>query len=377
MNRQRYRTIFAWVFVAAAGAALCGCQPESEPKPEFPHEFLLDNDSVQEVPVAHIVRRDYYLREGDSLEIIYHVRHWRNPAYLIKIEDVIVIRFPFHPDLDQTEQVQSDGKVYLDLVGSVDVLDKTIDEVHKTLVARYAEYIKNPVLTVSFKQSNVRIEELKRAITTSPRGQSRLVPITPDGTIALPFIVDIRAAGLTIAQLQHNLNEAYKRIGLDELEVTVNVQNVIPLQVYVFGEVRIPGTLLNRTGRVSATGEITLLQAVAQSGSYIPGRADLSNVMLIRRRHLRVRQVAVINLHQLLENRTKAKDQPVVADASKYRYDIWLEDGDIVYVPTAEIAKRADYIEYVWTRGIRAVGGFTSSAGYTAGDAVDWLGPNP
>jgi len=377
MNRQHYRAIFAWVFVAAAAAALCGCQPEGEPQPEFPQEFLQDEQVTQEVPVAHIVRRDYHLREGDSLEIIYHVRHWRNPAYLIKIEDVIVIRFPFHSELDQTEQVQSDGKVYLDLVGSLDVLDKTIDEVHRTLVAEYSKYIKNPILTVSFKQSNVRIEELKRAITTSPRGQSRLVPITPDGTIALPFIVDIRAAGLTIAQLQRNLNEAYKRIGLDELEVTVNVQHVTPLQVYVFGEVRIPGALLNRTGRVSATGEITMLQAMAQSGSYIPGRADLSNVMLIRRRHLTHPQVAIINLYQLLENRTKAKDQPVMADASKYRYDVWLEDGDIVYVPTAEIAKRADYIEYVWTRGIRAVGGFSSSAGYTAGDAVDWLGPNP
>ena len=58
---------------------------------------------------------------------------------------------------------------------------------------------------------------------------------------------------------------------------------------------------------------------------------------------------------------------------SKYRYDIWLEDGDIVYVPTSDIAKRADYIEYVWTRGIRAVGGFTSTAGYTVSDTVNWL----
>ena len=42
-----------------------------------------------------------------------------------------------------------------------------------------------------------------------------------------------------------------------------------------------------------------------------------------------------------------------------------------------EIAKRADYIDLVWTKGIRAIGGFTSSATYGIGDAVDWLGPNP
>ena len=64
-----------------------------------------------------------------------------------------------------------------------------------------------------------------------------------------------------------------------------------------------------------------------------------------------------------------------VADSSKHRYDIWLEDGDIVYVPTTDIAKRADYIEYVWTRGIRAVGGFSSN--YTVNENVDWLRPNP
>ena len=358
--------------------ASAGCEPKQiETPPVLPEPFLREDWSAQEVPVAHIVRRDYRLREGDSLEIIYHVRHKRSESYKFQIEDLVVVRFPFNSSLNQIERVQSDGKLRLDLVGAVPVFERTIDEVQTELTKRYSNYIRNPILTVSLEEANKKIAELKQAIKTAPRGQSRLVPITPDGTIGLPFIVDIRAAGKTVGQLHKDLNKAYLAAGLEELEVTVNVQSVSPMRVYVLGEVKIPGTLLNRTGMLVTSAEVTLLQAIAQSGSYIPTRAELSKVMLIRRRNLPRPQAVIINVYQLLENRERrnAFSGPVVADSSKLLYDIWLEDGDIVYVPTSKIAKRADYIDYVWTRGIRAVGGFTSSAtvGYGLSDSVNWV----
>ena len=368
------------VVMVVATAFLAGCQEQSEPvaaEPKYPQEFLQEQTAPQEVPVAHIIRRDYRLREGDFLEIIYHVRHRRNEVYRIKLQDVIVIRFPFNPSLNQEEQVQSDGYLYLDLIGRVEALGKSIEKLAGNLREKYSKYLKDPTLTVSFKQSNVKIAELKEAITTSPRGQSRLVPITPDGTISLPFIVDIPAVGLTINELHKKLNGAYKEIDLEELEVTVNIQTVAPMRVYILGEARIPGALLDRTGALTTSGEMTLVQAIAQAGSYLPARAELSKVALIRRRHLPRPEMAIINVYQLLENQTRTAGEPVKADSSKWRYDIWLEDGDIIYIPTNDIAKRADYIEYVWTRGIRAVGGFTSTANYTVGDTVDWLGPNP
>ncbi len=368
--------------VVFAAVWLAGCE-NKEPKvqePQFPQVFLQEQLDAQEVPVARIVRRDYRIREGDSLEIIYHVRRRQNITYKIKIQDIIALRFPFDPTLNQEEQVQSDGMLYLDLIGPVQVLGKTIDDVRVELTEKYSKYIREPVLTVSFKESNVEISQLKEAITTAPRGQSRLVPVTPDGTISLPFIINIAVAGLTIDELHRRLNNAYMEIGLEELEVTVNIQSVAPMQIYVLGEVKGAGSVLGR-GALAVAGttaqEITLTQAIALAGGYLPPRADLSKVMLIRRRFLPKPEIAIINVYQLLENRTKKDGEPVVADSSKWRYDIWLEDGDIVYVPTTEIAKRADYIDYVWTKGIRAVGGFTSSANYTASDVVDWLGPNP
>lgn len=375
---------FPWMIVLAAVGGvlwtLAGCAEAPPVKADevsgMPADFLRTDWGAQKVPVAHIVRRDYRLREGDSLEVIYHIRHFRTQEYRIKIQDVLEIRFPFNPELDQVQRVHSEGTLRLELIGEVKVFDRTIADVQKDLEQRYSAFLKNPQLTVSFKESNVNIAELKEAIKTAPRGQSRLVPIAPDGTIALPFVPSIQAAGLSLAELHAELNRAYAEARLPELEVTVNLQQAAPMQVYVLGEVRIPGTLLNRTGMVATTSnELTLLGAIAQAGGYIPMRAELSMVMLVRRRHLPQPQVAIVNCFQLLENRRKAKDGTVVAAADNMRYDVWLEDGDVIYVPTTEIARRADYIEYVWAKSIRNVGGFSSSAAYTMGDAVNFIPP--
>ncbi len=370
MNGPRLFGILITIAMLSLVTTGCKTDEQVDAKPEIPSALFQQHWSASEVPVAHIVRRDYRIREGDSLEVIYHVRHRRNPDYRGKIQDLIAVRFPYKPSMNQVERIQSDGMINLDLIGRILAYDRTIKEVEEDLQDKYGKFIKKPVITVSFMESNVRIAELKEAIKTAPRGQGRLVPVTPDGTISVPFVVSIRAAGKTIEELHADLNEAYKALGLDELEVTVNVQAVAATSIYVFGEVNKPGML--RTGK-----EITLLQAIARSGSYVPARAELSQVVLIRRRHLPRPSAAIINVFQLLENRESADKKPVKCDMAKYRYDIWLEDGDMVYVPTSAIAKRADYIEYVWVRGIRAVGGFTSTANYNAVDAVDWLGPNP
>lgn len=379
MIGQYIKSMAMVLVVVAAMLVLTGCEPEpvAEISPRLPNEFLQDQWTPQETPVAHVVRRDYRMREGDYLEIIYHIRYLEDKTYEIKLQDVIEIRFPFNSELDQTEQVQSDGNIYLDLIGPVKAVNMTIDEVRELLNIKYAKFVKSPVISVSFKESNVKIRELKEAIVTSPRGQSRLVPITPDGMIQLPFIVETRAAGLTVGELHRKLNKAYAEIGLEELEVTVNVETFEPLRIYVLGEVKRPGQVLNQAAgliEVERTHEVSLLQAIAMAGSYIPGRAELSKVMVVRRRDLPRPQVAIINVFQLLENRSKAAGEPCVADMAKHRFDIWLDDGDIIYIPTTEIAKRADYIEYVWTRGIRAVGGFSSNASFVVSDGVNWLG---
>jgi len=55
-----------------------GCTDTKEPhvaESKVPASLLQEHWGAQEREVAHIVRRQYYLREGDALEVIYHVRH--------------------------------------------------------------------------------------------------------------------------------------------------------------------------------------------------------------------------------------------------------------------------------------------------------------
>ncbi len=366
----------------AAAAMLLGCraEPPAGPPagPVTPPELYRATTEPPEPPVAHIVRRQYRIREGDVLEVMYHVRHLEDRAYQVKVGDVLDVRFPSHPKLNQRERVQPDGVVYLDLIGRAKVLGRTVEQVRQTLQEAYRKYLKDPVLTVSPLESNVKVRELKQAITTTSRGQSRLAPVTPDGTISLPFVVTLRAAGKTVEELHRDLNAAYAAVGLEEFEVTVSLHRVGPLRVYVLGEVRFPGLLPGRTGPMaSVSTEMTLLQALAQAGGHIPARADLSKVMLVRRRHLPRPSAAIVNCFQLLQNRKRTREGRVSPDMSKHKYDIWLEDGDIVYVPPRRAAGRADDAGLVGNRSVPNTPGFAASAPDMPGGAADHAGPNP
>lgn len=141
------------VVLALAGIlwTLTGC-PEPPPPVKhkevagMPADFLRDDWGLQKVPVAHIHRREYRLREGDSLEVIYHIRHFQTQEYRIKIQDILEVHFPFNPELDQTSQVQSEGALRLPLIGEVQVFDRTIAEVQNELETRYSKFLKNPSL---------------------------------------------------------------------------------------------------------------------------------------------------------------------------------------------------------------------------------------
>ncbi|MCK5114066.1 MAG: polysaccharide biosynthesis/export family protein [Phycisphaerae bacterium] len=378
-----------WVLLlgAVAVALLPGCDGcKTDKKKEstsavenYPQDFLRKQWPQGEGVAARIVRRAYRIRTNDKLEIIYNIKTREDPEdYRLQVRDVINVGFPFDPKLNISGLgVQSDGTVQLNLIGTLKVSGMTVTKLTAKLNKLYKKYIKNPQITVTFKESNRDIADLREAITTAPRGQSRLVPVAPDGMIALPLIGSVEAAGTTVDQVYELVNKRYHDLGIMELSVTVNLEYISPLQVYVLGEVWRPGLVFSTLGAAQNVTELSLIQAIAQAGSYKPKRAELSKVLLLRKHTIRQPNAAIINVGQLLDNQVKGTNVTVVADSAKFRYDVWLEDGDIVYVPTTALAKRADYIEYVWTRGIYAIVPITFSANYAAQDAVDWLGPNP
>ncbi len=83
--------------------------------------------------------------------------------------------------------------------------------------------------------------------------------IADEGTITLPYIPAIQAAGLTVSELRREIHDTYINEQIYR-QITVNV--ILPTQSYfVRGEVRQPG-------RYPLTGGMTVLQAIAAAGGY-------------------------------------------------------------------------------------------------------------
>jgi polysaccharide export outer membrane protein len=96
--------------------------------------------------------------------------------------------------------------------------------------------------------------------------------IDNDGTVTLPMIGRVHAAGLTVEQFQTNLVIAYKKYFKDP-QVTVQVNDFRSQPVSVAGNVTTPGV-------VQLRGNRNLLEVIGQAGGL---RADAGDSVLITR----------------------------------------------------------------------------------------------
>ncbi len=98
------------------------------------------------------------------------------------------------------------------------------------------------------------------------------VQIDNDGSVTLPMIGSVRAAGLTVEQLQDNLVTAYKKYFKDP-QVTVLVNDFRSQPVSVAGNVIKPGV-------VQLRGNRNLMEVIGQAGGL---QADAGDSVLITR----------------------------------------------------------------------------------------------
>jgi polysaccharide export outer membrane protein len=98
------------------------------------------------------------------------------------------------------------------------------------------------------------------------------VQIDNDGSVTLPMIGRVHAAGLTVEQLQANLVTAYKKYFKDP-QVTVQVNDFRSQPVSVAGNVTTPGV-------VQLRGNRNLMEVIGQAGGL---RADAGDSVLITR----------------------------------------------------------------------------------------------
>jgi polysaccharide export outer membrane protein len=349
------------VLVAVVTATGCSrnCHHIPDVAPFQPPELYQPFVGGTGLPEQLVSRPPYRLAPGDVLEIIYQVKNVPSETpYELKIEDVIQIAFPYQNQFNQRLTVAGDGNIRCLLVGQIRAAGRTASDLEDQIRHAYARHLRDPELTVVVEAANVKIVELKKAITTAPRGQSRLVPIKPDGTIDLPYIGEVLVAGKTVNEAKRLLDARYAEEDLAEVEVTVQTLEFAPKRIYVMGEVLWPGGF-------ESVAPITLLQALIHRGGPTP-RSLRSKIMLLRRQYLPIPQAIVFDLETLL-HATKATDFGDVPDASRYRYDTYLADGDIIYVPPTALAVANDWIDQVFTRGIRAVFPYNGYVGVNFG----------
>jgi len=132
--------------------------------------------------------------------------------------------------------------------------------------------------------------------------------IGTEGTLSLPMIGQVHAAGKTPAALQSELQNLYKSL-LQDNEVVVTVESkAIP--VVVSGAVRNPG-------KVVFERPATVLEAVMEAGGFTP-EADMRKVTVIR---------IVKGQHQ-----TQVFDlRPVIKGQAETA--TYVSGGDVIYVP--------------------------------------------
>jgi polysaccharide export outer membrane protein len=285
---------------------------------------------------AHVP--EYRLRVDDQLDMIYRVtREETAQPYRLNVGDEIRVESFTDSALNRDLLVQPDGTITLRLLGQVRATGRTVAQLRDDLERLYLKYYKVPAITVTPLRVNAKLEDLRAAVDRRQGigGQSQLVRVTPEGTIALPAIGSVPAQGLTLAELQQELNERYRQ-EVEGIEVIPVLAQRAPRYVYVLGEVRNPG-------RFEMTGPTTAIQALSMAGGWNVG-AHLRQVVVFRRGDDWRLLATMLDLRDALYGK-----QPCPPG------EIWLSDSDVIIVPKHPILVADDFINLVFTRGIYGV----------------------
>ena len=147
-------------------------------------------------------------------------------------------------------------------------------------------------------------------------------PVDADGTFTFPLIGRVKAAGLTLRQLEAEL----KRLLMDGFfrnpQISVGVEEYKSQRVFVVGEVRTPGTY-------ALNGDMSLIEAVARAGSALPTASG--EALVVRTTNGSGEgptmpgdktEVETVNLKAL--------------QSGDLRQNVTLRDGDTIFIPRAE-----------------------------------------
>jgi protein involved in polysaccharide export with SLBB domain/glycosyltransferase involved in cell wall biosynthesis len=293
------------------------------------------------VSVVGAALNDAALRRGSELPAA------PPPGYRLAPGDELDIRFPDYGQYDQSVKVRPDGKITLQVIGTVHAQGRTPEDVQQEVQERYRaqaggagerSYLIRPT------------DEIEIKFAYQPQ-LNELVKVRPDGKIALQLAGTVLAQGKSPEELQAELVQRYGKVlrapelsvimrsfssqalrvgqggtgraGVEYLQPVLVVKQSAPEQVFVGGEVQRPGVLALKPG-------MTLLQAVLEAGGQLPS-AELRAVTVLRKGQ---------DAQPLVIRRDLSRDV-----AGLDTQDIVLEPSDVVLLPQTAVATLAQNLD--------------------------------
>ncbi len=216
------------------------------------------------------------LEIGDQVRVSFYQRPVvQKEAYQINPNDILSVDVLDHPELSRASVlVLPDGYISVPLADRIQASGKSTDKLGFEIGQRLNDHkISDPVVSVAVQRSQSALVGLM-AMLQSRDGREPLTYIVDGaGTLDLPLIDPVSTV-LTLREIRKQIKEAYLRSVGPLLEVSIEVQPVRPLAVYVVGEVGRPGNVNFEVG-------LHPFMAVSSVGGFLP-TADLKEVRLFR-----------------------------------------------------------------------------------------------
>jgi polysaccharide export outer membrane protein len=182
--------------------------------------------------------------------------------------------------------------------------------------------------------------------------------VDSDGTIRFPFLDRVPVGGKTVQEIEFILTKLLGEGFLNRPQVSAVITSYRSRSIYVLGEVRNPA-------KYNIEGQTTLLEVIAQAGSFTPNAAQTINVLRYKDGlsgvaagspvvpgDPRGAEILRISQEDLREGRLAA--------------NIILQDGDTIFVPTAE--------KFYVLGFVKTPGQFVLQPGMTVRQAISMAG---
>jgi polysaccharide export outer membrane protein len=306
--------IVLFIAVFAFFPGLFGCSSKAHIPPE--NIQVLPLNAKDGVPTQ--VKRIKPLNVDDVITVSYNFAYqFQQNAYRLQISDTISVKYTALPNLNTTQTVTPDGRIFLPYIGSFPIAGKTLAEATQAIKEGYTGILWEPELFLELAAYGKNAEELKNATSSSSAGQTQSIRIRKDGKVALSGIGEIQAAGKSLNDFTADVNDAYKQ-HFNNVQVSINLQSPASSYYYVLGEVHKPG--------IYTTDEtITTLQLLAMAGGTTSDSVPAKAV------HLRIKDNVMSAYHANLN----------FFNGSNTTGINLVEPGDILYVPKSNLSNIA------------------------------------